>query len=100
MTTPSTPARPATRPGTPRSGTPRSGTPRPGASRSALLEAARLGGNVARADLTGRPQDAAPAYASWRRLRRRASLDTRQLLRVAFDTGYGQQMQGSGLLPG
>ncbi len=73
--------------------------PAPRASRNQLLEAARLGETVARADLTGRPQDASPSYTSWRRLRRRASTDTRQLLRVAFDTGYGRAMQTSGLLP-
>lgn len=73
--------------------------PAPRASRSQLLEAARLGATVARADLTGRPQDATSSYASWRRLRRRATTDTRQLLRVAFDTGYGRAMQTSGLLP-
>ena len=73
--------------------------PAPRASRSQLLEAARLGETVAHADLTGRPQDAAASYASWRRLRRRATTDTRQLLRVAFDTGYGRAMQTSGLLP-
>lgn len=60
------------------------------ATRTQLLEAARLGGAVAAADLAGRPGDAAPAYASWRRLRRRADRRARQLLRVAFDTGYGQ----------
>jgi hypothetical protein len=60
------------------------------ATRSSLLEAARLGAAVAAADLAGRPDDAAPAYASWRRLRRRADRRARQLLRVAFDTGYGQ----------
>ena len=60
------------------------------ASRGALLEAHRLGAAVARADLAGRPDDAAPVYASWRRLRRRTDRQSRQLLRVAFDTGYGQ----------
>ena len=73
--------------------------PAPTASRSQLLEAANLGATVARADLTGRPQDATSSYASWRRLRRRATTDTRRVLRVAFDTGYGQTMQSSGLLP-
>ena len=71
---------------------PPSSRPAPGsvATRGQLLEAARLGAAVASADLAGRPDDAAPAYASWRRLRRRADRRARQLLRVAFDTGYGQ----------
>ena len=62
-------------------------------TRSQLLEAARLGAAVADADLAGRPDAAAAAYASWRRLRRRVARQPRQLLRVAFDTGYGQAMQ-------
>lgn len=70
------------------------------ASRGQLLEAARLGAVVAGADLSGRPEDAAPAYASWRRLRRRAARQARQLLRVAFDTGYGRAMQARVLPPG
>ena len=64
-----------------------------GATRGQLLEAARLGAAVAAADLADRPDDAASAYASWRRLRRRVGRQPRQLLRVAFDTGYGQAMQ-------
>jgi len=64
-----------------------------------LLEAARLGAAVAVADLSGHPSDAAPSYASWRRLRRRAGRQSRQLLRVAFDTGYGQAMQTAGATP-
>ena len=64
-----------------------------------LLEAAELGATVATADLAGRPDDAAPSYASWRRLRRRAGRQSRQLLRVAFDTGYGQAMHGAGATP-
>ena len=73
-------------------------TPAP-ATRGQLLEAARLGATVAASDLVGRPDDAGPTYASWRRLRRRADRQSRQLLRVAFDTGYGQAMQGAGTTP-
>jgi hypothetical protein len=58
-----------------------------------LLSAARLGADVARADLAGSPQHASSAMASWRRLRRHADRDTRALLRIAFDTGYGQEMR-------
>ena len=68
-------------------------SPGPAASRRQLLDAARLGAAVAEADLSGRPEDAAAAYASWRRLRRRVGRQPRQLLRVAFDTGYGRRMQ-------
>jgi hypothetical protein len=57
-----------------------------------LLRAARLGAAVARADLAGIPDQAAVHMASWRRLRRYADRDTRAMLRVAFDTGYGLQM--------
>jgi len=71
---------------------------RPATARQ-LLEAAQLGGAVATADLSGRPDDAAPSYASWRRLRRRAGRQSRQLLRVAFDTGYGQAMRTGGATP-
>lgn len=81
-----------------RAGTSRSDSPAT-ASRGQLLEAARLGAAVATADLACRPADAAPAYASWRRLRRRAGRQARQLLRVAFDTGYGRAMQGSDVMP-
>ncbi|HEU0102362.1 MAG TPA: hypothetical protein VFR07_08600 [Mycobacteriales bacterium] len=70
------------------------------ASRGQLLEAARLGAAVAAADLSGRPDDAATAYASWRRLRRRTDRRPRQLLRVAFDTGYGKAMHTAGATPG
>lgn len=70
------------------------------ASRSQLLEAARLGAGVAVADLAGAPRDAAAHHASWRRLRRRSGRQSRQLLRVAFDTGYGRAMQGAGVTPG
>ena len=73
-------------------------SPRPAVSRAQLLAAARLGAAVAAADLAGRPADAAPSYASWRRLRRRAPRQARQLLRVAFDTGYGRAVQASGTL--
>ncbi len=69
------------------------------ATRGQLLEAARLGATVATSDLLGRPDDAGPTYASWRRLRRRAGRQSRQLLRVAFDTGYGQAMQEAGATP-
>ena len=72
---------------------------RRGVTRAQLLRAARLGAAVARADLAGRPADAAPAYASWRRLRRRLPREPRQLLRVAFDTGYGRAVHASGALP-
>lgn len=65
-------------------------------SRGQLIEASRLGAAVAAADLTGRPEDAAAAFASWRRLRRRTGRQSRQLLRVAFDTGYGQARQAGG----
>lgn len=76
------------------------GSPHPTpASRGQLLEVARLGAAVAAADLSGCPDGAAPAYASWRRLRRRAGRQSRQLLRVAFDTGYGQAMQEAGATP-
>ena len=73
-------------------------TPAP-TTRGQLLEAARLGATVAASDLLGRPDAAGPTYASWRRLRRRAGRQSRQLLRVAFDTGYGQAMQGAGATP-
>ena len=63
--------------------------------RSLLLRAARLGAEVARADLDDTPGKAATAMASWRRLRRYADRDTRSLLRIAFDTGYGRQMQAT-----
>lgn len=66
-------------------------------NRSCLLAAARLGASTAAADLTGTPVPG--TRASWRRLRRRTTTDGRALLRVAFDTGYGQTMQTSGLLP-
>lgn len=61
-----------------------------------LLEAARLGACLAAADLAGRPEDAADVFASWRRLRRRVTRQSRQLLRVAFDTGYGRGVQEAG----
>lgn len=61
-------------------------------TRSQLLRAASLGATVAQADLSGSPQQASAAMASWRRLRRYADRDTRALLRMAFDTGYGQRM--------
>lgn len=80
---PTTPARPRTSPHPPH--------------RSALLAAARLGATTATADLSGTP--APGTRASWRRLRRRTTTEGRALLRVAFDTGYGQAMQTSGLLP-
>jgi len=64
-----------------------------------LVEAARLGAAVAAADLRGRPAEAAPAYASWRRLRRRTGRTSRQLLRVSFDAGYGRAMQSAGATP-
>ena len=73
-------------------------TSRERASRSQLLAAASLGAAVATADLTGCPADAATAYAAWRRLRRRVDREARQLLRVAFDTGYGRAVHASGLL--
>lgn len=76
------------------------GSPAPTASRAQLLEAARLGADAAASDLSGRPEDASPAYASWRRLRRRAGRQSRQLLRVAFDTGYGRAMQTAASTPG
>lgn len=72
----------------------------PSATRGQLLEAARLGAVAAAADLAGRPGDATDAYGSWRRLRRRAGRRPRQLLRVAFDTGYGRAMQTAGATPG
>ena len=65
--------------------------------RSQLLTAVRLGATTAQADLTGEP--APGTRARWRRLRRRSTTDGRALLRVAFDTGYGQAMQTSGRLP-
>ncbi len=79
-------------------------SPAPGAdparaTRAQLLEAARLGAAVAQADLAGEPGTSAAAYASWRRLRRRSPRRPRQLLRVAFDTGYGRAMQGAGATP-
>lgn len=61
-------------------------------TRAHLLSAARLGADVARADLLGSPTQASSAMVSWRRLRRHADRDTRALLRMAFDTGYGRQM--------
>ncbi len=61
-------------------------------SREALLEAAQVGGALAAADLTGDAEAAAAAFARWRRLRRRTDRQARQLLRVAFDTGYGRTM--------
>jgi len=81
------PAEPARSPGRP-------------ATRGQLLEAARLGATVAAADLRGEPQAATSAYATWRRLRRRADGPARRLLRVAFDTGYGRGMQGAHLPTG
>ncbi len=60
-------------------------------TRTQLLSAARIGADVARADLDGAPEAAATAMAAWRRLRRRADRDSRALLRIAFDTGYGRQ---------
>ena len=74
-------------------------TRRPVTGRAQLLSAARLGSEVARADLAGHPESATGAYASWRRLRRYADQDTRALLRMAFDTGYGQTVQAAGVLP-
>lgn len=73
--------------------------PRSRTTKSGLLSAARLGRDVAHADLAGRPADALPALASWRRLRRYAHRDTRALLRIAFDTGYGQAVQAAGGMP-
>lgn len=61
-------------------------------TRSGLLEAAAIGGAVARADLAGDAAAAAEAFTAWRQLRRRTNRQSRQLLRVAFDTGYGQAM--------
>ena len=72
--------------------------PRRTATAAQLLRAAQLGGAVAAADLAGHPEQAAPAYASWRRLRRRLPRESRQLLRVAFDAGYGRAVQASGAL--
>lgn len=63
-------------------------------SRSALLQAAALGGDAARADLAGDSAAAAIAFSAWRQLRRRTGRQSRQMLRVAFDTGYGQAMSG------
>jgi hypothetical protein len=57
-----------------------------------LLRAAQIGAAVARADLAGSRDEAAAHMVGWRRLRRYADHDTRALLRVAFDTGYGRQM--------
>jgi hypothetical protein len=57
-----------------------------------LLRAAQIGAAWARADLAGAPDEAAVHMTSWRRLRRYADRDTRAMLRVAFDTGYGRQM--------
>jgi hypothetical protein len=57
-----------------------------------LLRAAQLGAAVARADVAGTPDQASFHMGSWRRLRRYADRDTRAMLRVAFDTGYGRQM--------
>lgn len=62
------------------------------ATRDALLQAAALGGDAARADLADDPSASAQVFAAWRVLRRRADRQSRQLLRVAFDTGYGQAM--------
>ena len=62
------------------------------ATRDALLQAAALGGDAARADVADDPSASAEAFAAWRVLRRRADRQSRQLLRVAFDTGYGQAM--------
>jgi hypothetical protein len=62
------------------------------AIRTALLLAARLGGDAARADLSGDEAAAATAFAASRQLRRRTDRQSRQMLRVAFDTGYGQAM--------
>ena len=73
----------------------RPATARP-VSRATLLEAARLGRAVAAADRHGRPEDAASAFTAWRRLRGRTTRQPRQLLRVALDTGYGQEMAGAG----
>ena len=70
------------------------------ATRDELLEAARLGALVATADRTSRPEDAAAAYVTWRRLRRPVGGLARRLLRVAFDTGYGRAMQGAHPTPG
>lgn len=63
------------------------------ASREQLLEAARLGASVAAADLASSPACARTAYASWRRLRRHHNGESRRLLRIAFDTGYGRGFQ-------
>lgn len=68
-------------------------------TRSLLLRAARLGGDVAHADLHADPAAASAAMASWRRLRRHADRDTRALLRMAFDTGYGQRMSAGAPAP-
>lgn len=65
------------------------------ASRTALLLAADLGGQAARADLADDTAAAASAFAAWRVLRRGADRQSRQLLRVAFDTGYGQAMSAT-----
>lgn len=62
------------------------------ATRDALLQAAALGGDAARADLADDQTASTQAFAAWRVLRRRADRQSRQLLRVAFDTGYGQAM--------
>jgi hypothetical protein len=60
-----------------------------------LLRAAQIGAAVARADRADLPSEAAAHMSSWRRLRRYADRDTRAMLRVAFDTGYGRQMSKS-----
>ncbi|MGZ6792255.1 MAG: hypothetical protein ACXVFV_04830 [Mycobacteriales bacterium] len=63
-------------------------------ARVRLLRAAALGAAVAAADRQHDPAAASAALASWRRLRRYADRDSRALLRIAFDTGYGQAMTG------
>lgn len=63
--------------------------PRP-ATRDQLLRAAALGAAAATADLSGEVARARQAYAAWRGLRRHTGRDTRRMLRVAFDTGYGR----------
>jgi hypothetical protein len=60
------------------------------ATREQLLEAARLGASLAAADLAGSPVCARTAHASWRRLRRHHNGESRRVLRIAFDTGYGR----------